>query len=140
MEPRSNSVHARPRRGQSAAECLIALALLVPITTLVAKIGWQSDQAMESNETTRAANRSILNAMEQTLCLKYEDVTPAAIESLSVEKTIATSGWSTTLQASIIEIAEPIESKQVTIGLLIKHSKSGEMHEGTPLTFWVVKP
>jgi hypothetical protein len=140
MNPKSHRTLGQPKPGQTVAECLIALAVLLPIATLVAKIGWQSDQSMVSNEITRTANRSIINAMEQTLCWNYEDITPDAIESLSVDQTNASSGWTTALHATVIEIAEPMESKQVTLGLLLEHSKSGQVRESAPLTFWVVKP
>ena len=126
--------------GHTVAECLVAIAMLVPIAILVSKIGLQTERS--SRQTVLAADtlRDLVNAREQVGSWAYEDVSPASIQSITIPENPAFDDSRREWLVSIEEVNEPISAKRVSMSLQWTPVRSEFPTEIGPITFWVPKP
>ena len=140
MKPKDYSTRLSRPTGHTVAECLVAIAMLVPIGILVSKIGLQTERS--SRETVLAADalRDLINAREQVGSWAYEDVSIASIQSITIPENQAFDDSRREWLVNIEEVNEPIFAKRVSMSLQWTPVRSEFPTEIGPITFWVPKP
>ncbi len=140
MKPKDYATRLSRPTGHSVAECLVAIAMLMPIAILVSKIGLQTERS--SRETVLAANalRDLVNAREQVGSWAYEDVSLASVQSITIPENPAFDASRREWLVSVEEVNEPISAKRVSMSLQWTPVRSEFPTEIGPITFWVPKP
>ena len=140
MKPKDYSTRLSRPTGHTVTECLVAIAMLVPIAILVSKIGLQTERS--SRETVLAADalRDLINAREQVGSWAYEDVSIASIQSITIPENQAFDDSRREWLVNIEEVNEPIFAKRVSMSLQWTPVRSEFPTEIGPITFWVPKP
>lgn len=127
-------------RGQSVAECLVAIAILMPVIVLVTKNGFQSDRDMDQVRYAHGANGEIINARERIGLWNYDEITTESIATIPFLVEGTRQGMLRTWKCDVVEVSEPIPAKQVTLSIQWTDEKAGITHDTGSLSFWVPKP
>ena len=139
MKSRCITRSTRPT-GHTVAECLVAIAMLLPIAILVSKIGLQTERSSRESVLASHALRDLINAREQIGSWPYENVSVARIQSISIPENLAFEASSREWLVSVEEVSEPISAKTISLSMQWTPVRSEFPTEVGPITFWVSKP
>jgi len=131
--------HSR-RPAATIGECLIAIALLLPVSVFVNRIAIQSNRTHAETAAQNDGFRELLNARERIGLWDFEGVTRGEIESMAAPPAMETIQHSYAWHAEVKEIQVPVVAKQITLSLTAGNSSDGTIRSVGPLTFWVFRP
>ena len=136
----TRSARTNQPTGHTVAECLVAIAMLLPIAILVGKIGLQTERSSRDSVLASHALRDLNNAREQIGAWAYEDVSVARIQSISMPENLAFEASSRKWLTSVEDVSEPISAKRISLSLQWMPARSEFPTEVGPITFWVPRP
>ena len=130
----------RVRFGYTIGECLVAIAMLLPIATLVTKIGIQTENLSRESNRVQVAHRELINARESIGTWDFDSISLSNIEAIPIPDHNAFQEFARSWKAVVVDETEPMIMKRVTLSLQFAQANSDNVSEVGPLTFWVPKP
>jgi len=133
-------MRSKPSRGQTVAECLIAFAILLPISVLVTKLNLQAEKSFRDSVHASHSMRDLVNAREMIGTWNFDDVTLDKIRTIPIRENPVFADNSHVWIGTIEDVTLPIPSKRVSLSLKRNAVRSEFPVEVGPLIFWIAKP
>ena len=134
------ATESRVRFGYTIGECLVAIAMLLPIAALVTKIGIQTENLSRESNRVQVAHRDLINARETIGTWDFDSISQSNIEAIPIPEYNAFQEFARSWKAVVVDETEPMIMKRITLSLQFARANSDNASEVGPLTFWVPKP
>ncbi len=131
---------SRVRFGYTIGECLVAIAMLLPIAALVTRIGIQTENLSRESNRVQVSHSDLINARESIGTWDFDSVTQSNIEAMAIPEHNAIQDRARAWKATVVDETEPMILKRVTLSLEIMGAHGDNESEVGPLTFWVPRP
>jgi len=113
--------------------------MLMPITILVIKVAWQTEQSSRESVLASHALRDLISTREEIGSWEYSRVTSEGIQSIPLLASPEFPAASRELQAIVVEVDEPVASKRVSLSLRWSPNNAHAFAEIGPVTFWIAR-